>query len=135
VKPQYMLDTNICVYIAKNRPAEVRARFELMTSGQIVMSAITLGELLFGACKSNDRAMALAQIEKTLQDVPVEILGQDAAEAYGEIRATLEKQGCLIGTNDLWIASHAVALGVTLVTNNEREFQRVPGLNVENWTK
>ena len=59
----------------------------------------------------------------------------DAAEAYGEIRAALQKQGILIGNNDLWIASHAVALDITLATNNERKFRRVPGLNVENWTK
>jgi tRNA(fMet)-specific endonuclease VapC len=130
-----MLDTNICIYIAKNRPPEVRARFEMMRPGQIVISAITLGELQFGACKSIHRASVVGQIEKTLQDIQVADLGQDAAEAYGEIRAALQKQGALISSNDLWIASHAVSLGVTLVTNNEREFRRVAGLTVENWTK
>jgi tRNA(fMet)-specific endonuclease VapC len=132
---KYMLDTNICIYIAKNRPPEVRARFGEMKPGQIVMSPITLGELQFGASKSNQRAKALAEIEKLLQDVPVEDLGMGAAEVYGEIRAVLQKQGILISNNDLWIASHAIALGVTLATNNEREFRRVPGLTVENWTK
>mgnify|MGYP002070115653 CR=1 FL=1 len=135
MKPLYMLDTNICIYIAKHHPPAVRARFEQLKPGQIVMSAITLGELQFGAAKSNHRLIALAQIEKTLQDVPAEHLGRDAAEAYGEIRAALQKQGSLISNNDLWIASHAVALGVTLVTNNEREFRRVAGLTVENWAK
>jgi len=130
-----MLDTNICIYIAKNRPPEVRARFEQMRAGEIVMSAITLGELQFGASKSNQQAKAQAEIDKFLQDVSVEDVGTGAAEAYGEIRATLQKQGCLIGSNDLWIAAHAVALGVTLATNNEREFRRVPGLTLENWTK
>jgi tRNA(fMet)-specific endonuclease VapC len=135
MNPQFMVDTNICIYIAKNRPPEVRTRFERMKPGQIVMSTITLGELQFGASKSNQRAKALAEIEKLLQDVPVEDLGMGAAEAYGEIRAALQRQGSLISSNDLWIASHAVALGVTLATNNEREFRRVPGLNVENWVK
>jgi tRNA(fMet)-specific endonuclease VapC len=135
MKPQYMVDTNICIYIAKNRPPDVRARFAQMKPGQVVMSAITLGELHFGASKSNQRAKAMAEIENLIQDVPVESLGMDAAEAYGKIRAELQKQGCLISGNDLWIASHAVALRVTLATNNEREFRRVPGLTVENWTK
>jgi tRNA(fMet)-specific endonuclease VapC len=130
-----MVDTNICIYIAKNRPPEVRARFERMKPGSIVMSPITLGELRFGAFKSNQRAKALTEIERLLQDVPVEDLGMRAAEVYGGIRAALQRQGILISRNDLWIASHAVALGVTLATNNEREFRRVPGLNVENWTK
>jgi tRNA(fMet)-specific endonuclease VapC len=134
VKPRYMLDTNICIYIAKHRPPKVRARFERMQPGQIVMSSITLGELQFGASKSNQRARAQAQIGELIQDIHVEELGKGAAEAYGEIRATLQRQGRLIGNNDLWIASHAVALGVTLATNNEREFRRVPGLTVENWT-
>jgi tRNA(fMet)-specific endonuclease VapC len=133
--PKYMVDTDICIYIAKNRPPEVRARFEQMKPGQIVMSPITLGELQFGASKSNQRAIALAEIEKLLQDVPVEDLGTGAAKVYGEIRAAMQRQGISIGNNDLWIASHAVALGVTLATNNEREFRRVPGLIVENWTK
>jgi tRNA(fMet)-specific endonuclease VapC len=135
MKPQYMMDTNICIYIARNRPPEVRTRLEQMKPGQIVMSTITLGELQFGAYKSNQRAKALAEIEKLIQDIPVEDLGMGAAEAYGEIRAALQRQGCLISSNDLWIASHAVALGVTLATNNEREFRRVPGLSVENWTR
>jgi tRNA(fMet)-specific endonuclease VapC len=134
MKPQYMMDTNICIYIAKNRPPEMRTRLEQMKPGEIVMSTITLGELQFGASKSTERAKALAEIEKLLEDVPVEDLGMGAAEAYGEIRAALQGQGCFISSNDLWIASHAVALGVTLATNNEREFRRVPGLNVENWT-
>ena len=131
--PQYMLDTNICIYIAKNRPPEVRARFSQMRPGQIVMSAITLGELQYGAAKSNQRAKALSEIEIMLQGIPVEDLGMAAAEAYGEIRAVLQKQGRLISNNDLWIASHAISLGATLATNNEREFHRVPGLTVENW--
>ena len=135
MKPRYMLDTNICIYIAKHHPPEVRARFERLKPGQLVMSAITFGELYYGASKSNQRAKALAQLEELIQDIPVEDLNPRAAQAYGEIRATLEMEGRLIGNNDLWIGAHAVALDLTLATNNEREFKRIAGLSVENWTK
>jgi len=135
MKTRYMLDTNICIYIAKHQPPEVKARFERLKPGQLVMSAITYGELCYGANKSNQRTRALAQLDELIQDIPVENLTSTAAEAYGEIRATLEKQGRLIGNNDLWIGAHAKALEVTLATNNERDFKRIAGLSVENWTK
>jgi tRNA(fMet)-specific endonuclease VapC len=99
------------------------------------MSAITYGELSYGTCKSIQRAKALTQLEELVQDIPVENLDSTVARAYGEIRANLEQQGRLIGNNDLWIGAHAVALNVTLATNNEREFRRIAGLSVENWTK
>jgi len=134
VKPRYMLDTNICIYIAKHQPPEVKARFERLKPGQLVMSAITYGELHYGACKSGQLPRALTQLEELVQDIPVESLDSTVARAYGEIRATLEK-GRLIGNNDLWIGAHAMALDVTLATNNEREFKRIAGLSVENWTK
>jgi tRNA(fMet)-specific endonuclease VapC len=130
-----MLDTNICIYIAKHQPPEVKARFDRLKPGQLVMSAITYGELYYGAIKSNQRARALTLIEELVQDIPVEDLNSRAAQAYGEIRASLEKRGRLIGNNDLWIGAHAMALDVTLATNNEREFKRITGLAVENWTK
>ena len=135
MKPRYMLDTNICIYIAKHQPPEVKARFDRLKPGQLVMSAITYGELYYGASKSNERARALRRIEELVQDIPVEDLNSMAAQAYGEIRASLEKRGRLIGNNDLWIGAHAMALDVTLATNNEREFKRIAGLSVENWTK
>jgi tRNA(fMet)-specific endonuclease VapC len=135
MKPRYMLDTNICIYIAKHQPPEVKARFERLKPGQVVMSAITYGALHYGASKSSQRARALEQLHELAQDIPVESLDSRAAQAYGEIRFTLEKQGRLIGNNDLWIAAHAMALEVTLATNNEREFRRIDGLSVENWTK
>ena len=135
MKTRYMLDTNICIYIAKHQPPNVKARFERLRPGQLVMSAITYGELYYGANKSNQRARALTQLDELIQDIPVENLTSTAAQAYGEIRATLEKQGSLIGNHDLWIGAHAKALGVTLATNNEREFKRIAGLSVENWTK
>jgi tRNA(fMet)-specific endonuclease VapC len=134
VKPRYMLDTNICIYIAKQRPPEVKARFERLKPGQVVMSAITYGELSYGVSKSSQQAKALIQLEELLEDIPVEELDSRAAQAYGEIRAMLEKRGRTIGNNDLWIGAHALALNLTLATHNEREFKRIPGLGVENWT-
>jgi tRNA(fMet)-specific endonuclease VapC len=135
MKPRYMLDTNICIYIAKHQPPDVKARFERLKPGQLVMSVITYGELYYGASKSNQRARALTQLEELVQDIPVQDLNSTAAQAYGEIRARLEKEGRLIGNNDLWIGAHARALDVTIATNNEREFKRIAGLSVENWTK
>ncbi|HEY8669911.1 MAG TPA: type II toxin-antitoxin system VapC family toxin [Terriglobales bacterium] len=139
MKPRYMLDTNICLYIGKHHPPEVKNRFERLKPGQVVISAITYGELHYGASKSTQRAKALMQLVALVQDIPVEGLGAHVAEAYGEIRAALEKQGRPIGNNDLpnndlWIGAHARAAGLILATNNEREFKRIPGLAVENWT-
>ncbi len=134
MKAHYMLDTNICIYIAKHQPAGVRTHFERLKPGQVVMSAITHGELYYGACKSNQRTKALAQLDELIQDIPVEELGSSAAQAYGEVRMALEKQGRPIGNNDLWIGAHALALGLILATNNERKFKRIAGLSVENWT-
>jgi tRNA(fMet)-specific endonuclease VapC len=132
---RYMLDTDICIYISKRRPPEVKAHFERLNPGQVVMSVITYGELYYGASKSDHRAKAFAELDRTIRVIPVESLTPAASEAYGIIRATLEKQGRIIGNNDIWIAAHAKALNVTLATNNDREFLRIPGLSVENWTK
>jgi tRNA(fMet)-specific endonuclease VapC len=130
-----MLDTDICIYISKRRPPEVKAHFERLKPGQMVMSAITYGELYYGASKSNQCKEALAALGVTIRDIPVENLTSTASQAYGIIRAALEKEGRVIGNNDIWIAAHAMALDVTLATNNDREFLRVTGLSVENWTK
>ena len=132
---RYMLDTDICIYISKRRPPELRARFELLKPGQMVMSVITYGELYYGASKSNQRARALAELDLAIRGIPVEDLTPTVSEAYGVIRATLEKQGRVIGNNDLWIAAHAMSRGFVLATSNDREFLRVTGLSVENWTK
>ena len=131
--PRYMLDTNICIYIAKKQPAEILGRFEKLKPGQVVMSAVTYGELCYGAAKSQQQEKALAILSALIQDIPVVALDAKVSRAYGQIRAALEKQGKLIGNNDLWIGAHAQALGLTLATNNEREFRRIAGLSVENW--
>ena len=130
-----MLDTDICIYLAKNKHPQVTARFERLKPGQPVMSAITYGELQYGANKIAERSRTLSQLAELIQYIPVESITSSATQAYGEIRAALEKLGRLIGNNDIWIAAHAMALDVTLATNNDREFLRVTGLSVENWTR
>lgn len=130
---RYLLDTNICIYIAKHNPPIVRERFARHSADELVMSAITLGELRFGAEKSQNRERALAVIEQLLTVLHVAPLIESVAEHYGQIRATLQRSGQIIGNNDLWLAAHARAENWTLVTNNEREFLRVEGLRVENW--
>jgi tRNA(fMet)-specific endonuclease VapC len=130
---RYLLDTNICIYIAKHNPPVVRERFSRHSSSELAMSVITLGELRFGAEKSQSREQSLAGVAKLEQLIPVYALSEAAGEHYGQIRATLSRIGRPIGNNDLWLAAHARAEGWILVTNNEREFIRVPGLQVENW--
>ena len=132
--PRYLLDTNICIYIRRHRPAQVLARFQRLKVGEAVLSVITWGELLYGAEKSQNRAQAVRQLEELVTLIPAMPLPPEAAHAYGTIRAALETRGNMIGNNDLWIAAHAKAAGLTLVTNNEREFNRVAGLKVQNWT-
>lgn len=130
---QYLLDTNICIYIAKQQPATVLERFEQLTVGEVAISAITYGELLYGANKSQQKNKVLKQLEQFTNLIPALPLPINAAEFYGHTRAQLEKKGQPIGNNDLWIAAHALSLKATLVTNNEKEFKRIAHLKVENW--
>lgn len=131
--PRFLLDTNICIYIRRKKPEEVLRRFRTLKQGEAALSVITFGELVYGAEKSAQRAAALELLQELTRVLPVMGLPEEAAEAYGTIRAELERKGQMIGNNDLWIAAHAKAAGLTLVTNNEREFLRVRGLKVENW--
>jgi tRNA(fMet)-specific endonuclease VapC len=128
-----MLDTNICIYIRQRRPEEVLRRFRKLRPGEAVLSVITYGELLYGAAKSEQRVAALTRLRELVHFLPAMSLPETAAEAYGTIRAQLESKGERIGNNDLWIAAHAIAVGLTLVTNNEGEFRRVRGLKIQNW--
>ena len=132
---RYLLDTNICIYIAKNRPDSVLKRFRQLSVGEVAMSAITHGELCYGACKSRRREDAQKALRELGTMIPVLPISSQVGDRYGEIRSELEHAGRLIGNNDLWIAAHALALGVALVTNNSREFARVTGLVVENWVE
>lgn len=130
---RYLLDTNICIYIAKHNPPAVRERFARHPAAELAMSVITLGELRFGAEKSQSRERALNAIHALVTLIQVAPLPALAGEHYGQIRAGLQALGQPIGNNDLWLAAHARAEDWTLVTNNEREFTRVEGLRMENW--
>lgn len=130
---RFMLDTDICIYIIKKRPSSVEKRFKALNPFEIGISAVTLAELEFGVAKSSRPERNRDALTGFL--APLEIVAFDdiAALHYGEIRAFLEKEGSPIGSMDLMIASHARSLSVALVSNNVREFRKVPGLIVENW--
>jgi len=128
-----MLDTNICIYIIKNRPQSVKEKFRAYHIGELCISSITVSELMYGAYKSQHVEKNLKAIEAFL--LPFEIVNYDydAAVAYGKIWATLERKGQVIGGMDMQIAGHALALDMTVVTNNTKEFQRVDGLVLDKW--
>lgn len=131
---RYMLDTNICIYIIKKKPEKVIDRFRNLQVGDVCISTITLAELEYGVEKSQyseRNRIALAGFVSLLEIIP---FTGNAASVYGRIRAVLEKQGNIIGAYDLMIGAHALSEGLTLVTNNTREFEKIHGLNVENWT-
>jgi tRNA(fMet)-specific endonuclease VapC len=132
--PRYMLDTDTCSYIMKRSNAAVVKRLEAVPVSDVCMSVITKAELLYGVELSPRRAQDAAALAAFLPYVEVLDFSDDAALHYAEIRADLKKRGSLIGANDLFIAAHARALDLTLVTNNTAEFERVNGLAIENWT-
>jgi len=129
----YMLDTNICAYILKNRPLTVKARFDEVAPEGLAISAIVMAELVFGVelQPGNERLRRqVADFTSRLRVIPWDDV---AARHYGNIRADLQRTGAVIGNMDILIAAHARALGATLVSNNMREFDRIPGLLTENW--
>jgi tRNA(fMet)-specific endonuclease VapC len=130
---RFLLDTNICIHIRRQRPPEVLARFQRLKPGEAVLSVITYGELIYGVEKSQFREQAMKQLAELASLMPVMELPPQAGQAYGAIRAVLEARGETVGNNGLWIAAHAKAAELTLVTNNEREFRRVQGLRIQNW--
>jgi tRNA(fMet)-specific endonuclease VapC len=132
---RFLLDTNICIYIRRQRPPAVLARFRQLQSGEAVLSVITYGELVYGAEKSQFREQARRQLAELAALLPVMELPMRAGEFYGSIRAALAAEGGMIGNNDLWIAAHARTAGLILVTNNEREFRRIQGLEIQNWAE
>ena len=133
MNPKFMLDTNICIYLMKNQPPEVRERFAQCFVGDIVISAVTLAELEFGIASSSTAAQESnrSALESLLEDIMVAPFDAQAAKAYGPIRAAYKDRNR--DALDKLIASHAVAIGVTLVTNNEADFVNYAGLRVENW--
>jgi tRNA(fMet)-specific endonuclease VapC len=130
--PRYMLDTNICIYIIKNRPPPLRTRFNRLAD-QLCISVITLAELTYGAEKSARPYENLQVVEQFCARLDVLAFAERAASHYGQLWAELELAGQRIGTHDMMIGGHARSEGLTVVTNNLREFQRMPGLRVENW--
>jgi tRNA(fMet)-specific endonuclease VapC len=131
--PQFMLDTNMCIYLIKNQPAEVAERFAQCMVGDVVISAITYAELEYGVSVSSNPARERRNLAALIEDIPVMPFDTAAAQAYGPIReATRDRKKDHL---DKLIASHAVALGVVLVTNNERDFAAYPKLKVENWVR
>ena len=135
MEARFLLDTNICIFIRQERPEAVQQRFRRLRPGEAALSVITYGELIYGAAKSAQRAAALEKLRELVHWLPALPLPESAAEAYGAIRAELAAKGEMIGNNDLWIAAHAVSAGLTLVTNNEKEFRRVRGLKLQNWAR
>jgi tRNA(fMet)-specific endonuclease VapC len=129
---QYLLDTNIAIYVIKHRPPHVREAFN-QQHGRMAISAITLAELVHGAEKNLFVSRNLGVVEDFCSRLSVLAYPAEAAHHYGSIRAALERQGTPIGVNGLHIAAHARSSGLTLVTNNLKEFERVPGLLMENW--
>ncbi len=135
IELHYLLDTDTFVYIRRGRPEKARARFRRLQVGEAVMSVITYGELIYGIAKKKVGPEPLLRLEELTQIVQVIPLMPETATVYAAIRAALSAKGEMIGGNDLWIAAHALASNLVLVTNNEREFRRVPDLKIENWTK
>jgi tRNA(fMet)-specific endonuclease VapC len=129
----FLLDTNICIYLIKRKPPEVIDRLRTLPLAEIWISSITLAELMYGVAKSSRPEKNQNALNNFLTPMEVAPFNDLAAFFYGEIRAFLEKKGQPIGSMDLLIAAHAKSLKATLVTNNLREFSRIPGLNLENW--
>lgn len=135
METKFLLDTDICVYVRQKQSDQLLRRFGALQPNEAAVSVITFGELLFGAIK---RGKMAAERDKWLELVhllPVLPMPIEASEKYGMIRADLEAKDTIIGNNDLWIAAHAMAADLILVTNNEKEFRRVRGLKIQNWAR
>ncbi|HEU0196185.1 MAG TPA: type II toxin-antitoxin system VapC family toxin [Nevskiaceae bacterium] len=130
----YLLDTNICICIRRAHPLTARARFSEHERGCAGLSIITWGELLYGATHSQHPRQNRAKLDALVAFIPVIGMPDATAEHYGDIREHLARSGTIIGANDLWIAAHARAAKLTLVTHNVQEFKRVEGLGIEDWT-
>lgn len=129
----YMLDTNICGYIIRNRPTYIKEKFKMVESEHdIALSSIVVSELLYGAKKKGSERL-IKTVNAFIDNFTILDFDKSASNEYANIRVSLEKSGNIIGSNDLFIASHVKAKGAVLVTNNTKEFNRVDGLIIENW--
>jgi tRNA(fMet)-specific endonuclease VapC len=132
---KYMLDTNICIYLIKKHPVKTLHRLQQTDASEVCISAISVSELEYGIEKSQKRDLNRLALAEFLAPIEIFPFDEAAASRYGRIRAFLESKGRTIGPYDLQIAAHAFSRNLTLVTNNVREFKRVPQLSVENWAK
>lgn len=132
---EYLLDTNICIYIIKKKPGQVFEKLLSLSVGSVGISSITLAELQFGIAKSSNPKKNSEALEIFLTPIEVVEFGAFSTSDYGKIRYELEKKGNPIGPLGTLIAAHARSLGLTLVTNNEKEFERIEGLKIENWAR
>ena len=130
---EFMLDTNTCIYIIKQKPPKVLEHFKAYSIGEIGISSITLAELRFGVEKSQHIQKNQEALDAFILPLEIADFDEKAAKVYGEIRAALEKAGNLIGSMDMLIGAHALSLGLTLVTNNVREFRKIKHLKVIDW--
>jgi len=130
---QYMLDTDICSYIIREKPIKVFERFETLEMDQLCISVITYAELIYGVEHSSSKKINRSIVDDFANHLNIIEWDKSAAEHYGKIRAFLQAGGNIIGAMDMMIAAHAVSQKMTLVTNNEKHFNRIPKLNIENW--
>lgn len=131
---KYMLDTNMCIYIIKKHPPKVLKKFQTLELGDVCISSITLAELMYGVHKSHHQQKNKIALEWFSAPLDIAPFDGDTADHYGKIRAYLEKKGTPIGSLDMMIAAHALSLNLILVTNNTKEFSRIPELQLEDWT-
>lgn len=132
---RYLLDTNICIYIDKQHSECVLNKFEKLYVGEAGFSVVTYGELLYGANKSKFKQKTISILEDLFNLIAPLPMPIDVGNHYGIIRSNLEKQGNIIGANDLWIAAHCLSLKLTLITNNIKEFSRIKNFKIENWAQ
>lgn len=128
-----MLDTNICIYIIKNKPPKVLKKFSKVDPKDVCISSITSSELWYGVNKSSSFEKNAIALEEFLSPLTILEYDETDSKSYGKVRSELEKKGQIIGSMDLLIAAHALSRNLKLVTNNTKEFKRVNGLSIENW--
>ena len=132
---RYLIDTNICIYVMNQHPAEVIKKFRQINVGDIGVSSITVSELQYGVSKSRHKGMNQQRLNEFLFPMRILAFDENAAKCYGDIRYQLEKKGQIIGSLDLLIVAHAISEKLIIVTNNDKEFRRIKNLTVENWVK
>lgn len=131
---RYMLDTNICIYLIKQKPEKVLRHFKAHSVGEIGISSITLAELRYGVERSQQVQKNRQALEEFTLPLEIAAFDEDVAEVYGSVRAGLEQARTPVGSMDMLIGAHALSLGVTLVTNNLREFEKIKNLKVVDWS-